>query len=91
MEAVRAAVTSSPTRWPREFDHTISAGPVKTRAASRLDHVDDLLELAAKRAPARQPSSIDDLHVAVAFLATDCAQLINGGTVYDDGEYHIPG
>jgi enoyl-[acyl-carrier protein] reductase I len=71
--------------------HAISPGPVKTRAASGLDHFDDLLERAAERAPARQLVSIEDVGVATAVLATDYAKLITGETVYVDGGYHILG
>ena len=71
--------------------HAISPGPVKTRAASGLDHFDDLLEVAARRAPVKQLISIDDVGVAVAYLATEYAKLITGETVYVDGGYHIMG
>lgn len=71
--------------------HAISAGPVKTRAASGLDHFDELLELTARRAPAKHLVSIEDVGVAVAWLATDYAKLITGETVYVDGGYHIMG
>jgi enoyl-[acyl-carrier protein] reductase I len=71
--------------------HAISLGPVKTRAASGLDHFDDLLQRAAERAPARQLVSIEDVGVATAVLATDYAKLITGETVYVDGGYHILG
>ncbi len=71
--------------------HAISPGPVKTRAASGIDHFDDLLELAAKRAPARHLVEIDDIGFATAALATDYARLITGETVYVDGGYHILG
>jgi enoyl-[acyl-carrier protein] reductase I len=71
--------------------HAISPGPVKTRAASGLDHFDDLLDRAAQRAPARQLVSIEDVGVATAVLATDHAKLITGETVYVDGGYHILG
>ena len=33
--------------------------------------------------------SIDDVGIAVAFLATDAAKLITGETLYIDGGYHI--
>lgn len=69
--------------------HPISPGPAKTRAASGIDHFDDLLERAAKRAPARQLVSIEDVGEAAALLATDYAKLITGETVYVDGGYHI--
>jgi enoyl-[acyl-carrier protein] reductase I len=71
--------------------HAISPGPVKTRAASGIDHFDDLLERAAQRAPARQLVSIEDVGVATAMLASDHAKLITGETVYVDGGYHILG
>ena len=71
--------------------HAISPGPVKTRAASGIDHFDDLLELAAQRAPTRQLVSIEDVGVATAILASDHAKLITGETVYVDGGYHIVG
>ena len=71
--------------------HAISPGPVRTRAASGLEHFDDLLELAAKRAPAKRLVTIEDVGVAVAWLATDYAKLITGETVYVDGGYHIMG
>jgi len=71
--------------------HAISPGPVKTRAASGIDHFDDLLERAAERAPARKLVSIEDVGVATAVLATDYAKLITGETVYVDGGYHILG
>ena len=71
--------------------HAISQGPVKTRAASGLDQFDDLLELAAKRAPTKSLVSIEDVGMATAVLATDYAKLITGETVYVDGGYHILG
>jgi enoyl-[acyl-carrier protein] reductase I len=64
---------------------------VKTRAASGLDHFDDLLELTARRAPAKHLISIEDVGLAVAWLATNYAKLITGETVYVDGGYHIMG
>ena len=59
---------------------------MKTRAAPGLDHFDDLLELAAKRAPAKSLVSIEDVGMATAVLATDYAKLITGETVYVDGD-----
>jgi enoyl-[acyl-carrier protein] reductase I len=71
--------------------HAISAGPIRTRAASGIDHFDDLLESAAKRAPARSLVSIEDVGAATAVLATDYAKLMTGDTVYVDAGYHIVG
>lgn len=71
--------------------HAISPGPVKTRAASGIDHFDDLLERAAQRAPVKNLVNIEDVGMATAVLATDYAKLITGETVYVDGGYHILG
>ena len=71
--------------------HATAAGPVPTRAAAGLEHFDELLELTARRAPAKHLVSIEDVGAAVAWLATDYAKLITGETVYVDGGYHIMG
>lgn len=71
--------------------HTISPGPVKTRAASGIDRFDELLNKAAERAPAHQLVDIDDVGRATAFLATDAAKLITGERMHIDGGYHIMG
>jgi enoyl-[acyl-carrier protein] reductase I len=69
--------------------HMISPGPLKTRAASGIDHFDALLDDAAARAPARQLVTIDDVGIATAALAGDGARLITGETIYVDGGLHI--
>jgi enoyl-[acyl-carrier protein] reductase I len=71
--------------------HAISPGPVKTRAASGIDHFEELLARAAERAPARRLVDIEDVGAATAVLATDYAKLITGETVYVDGGYHVLG
>ena len=69
--------------------HAISPGPLKTRAASGLSEFDKLLKKAQAKAPSRSLVSIDDVGVAVAFLAMNGAKLITGETLYIDGGYHI--
>jgi len=69
--------------------HAISPGPLKTRAASGISEFDQLLQKAQAKAPARSLVSIDDVGIAVGFLATDAAKLITGDTLYIDGGYHI--
>jgi len=71
--------------------HAISPGPIKTRAASGIEHFDELLERAAQRAPERELVSIEDVGATTAFLATDYARLMTGEVVYVDGGYHIVG
>jgi enoyl-[acyl-carrier protein] reductase I len=69
--------------------HAISPGPLKTRAASGIAYFDEMLEQAQAKAPSRSLVSIDDVGIAVAYLATDAAKLITGETLYIDGGYHI--
>jgi len=95
MGPVKAALESA-TRYmaaelgPKKIRvHAISPGPLKTRAASGISDFDELLSKAESKAPARSLVSIDDVGVAVAFLATDAAKLITGDTLYIDGGYHI--
>lgn len=95
MGPVKAALESATRYMAAELGpkgirvHAISPGPLKTRAASGLSEFDQLLEKAQEKAPARSLVSIDDVGVAVAFLATDAAKLITGETLYIDGGYHI--
>jgi enoyl-[acyl-carrier protein] reductase I len=95
MGPVKAALESA-TRYmaaelgPKKIRvHAISPGPLKTRAASGISDFESLLSKAESKAPTRSLVSIDDVGVAVAFLATDAAKLITGETLYIDGGYHI--
>lgn len=71
--------------------HALSPGPLQTRAASGIDHFDELLREAAERAPTHQLASIDDVGAYAAFLASDEARNITGGVHYIDGGYSIMG
>lgn len=71
--------------------HTISPGPLQTRAASGISDFDELLDRAAAEAPVGQLVSIEDVGIACASLATDAAKLITGDTIYIDGGLHILG
>ena len=97
MGPVKAALESAVRYLASEFGpkgirvHAVSPGPIKTRAASGIDHFDDLIERATKLAPERCLVSIEDVGMATAILATDYAKLITGETVYVDAGYHIVG
>jgi len=69
--------------------HAISPGPVKTRAASALKDFDLMLNEAAHKAPLGELVDIEDVGFACAYLATDFARRITGGTVYVDGGTNI--
>lgn len=71
--------------------HALSPGPLKTRAASGIDHFDELLNKAAERAPTHQLATIEDVGAYAAFLASGEASNVTGGVHYIDGGYHIVG
>jgi enoyl-[acyl-carrier protein] reductase I len=71
--------------------NALSPGPVKTRAASGIDHFDELLERAAQASPEHRLVSLDDVGAYAAFLVSDDASNITGNINYVDAGYHILG
>ena len=71
--------------------HALSPGPLKTRAASGIDHFDEMLREAAARAPTHHLASIEDVGAFAAFLASSEAANVTGGVHYIDGGHHIIG
>jgi enoyl-[acyl-carrier protein] reductase I len=69
--------------------HAISPGPLKTRAASGLKDFDVMLNEAERDAPLGELADIEDVGLACAFLATDFARRITGGTIYVDGGANV--
>jgi hypothetical protein len=59
--------------------HPVSSGPLAIRAAPGIDHFDELLDVAAERAPTHQLASINDVRAMAAFLASDEARNLTGG------------
>ena len=97
MGPVKAALESTARYMAAELApkkirvHALSPGPLKTRAASGIDHFDELLNEAAARAPTHQLASIEDVGAYAAFLASAEAANVTGGIHYIDGGYHIVG
>ena len=71
--------------------NAISPGPVKTRAASGIEHFDELLDRAAKQAPEHCLVGLDDVGAFAAFLVSDASQSITGNINYVDAGYHVVG
>ena len=65
----------------------ISAGPIKTLAASGIKDFSRLLALAAANAPLRRIVTIDDVGNAAAFLLSDLAAGITSEIMYVDGGF----
>ena len=71
--------------------HAVSAGPIKTRAASGIGHFEQLLDDAARRAPEHQLVSIDDVGAVTALLCSDAAHALTGNVIFVDAGYHVMG
>ncbi len=71
--------------------NALSPGPVATRSASGIDHIDELLARAAKQAPEHQLITSDDVGAFAAFLVSDGAKAITGNIAYVDAGYHVLG
>ncbi len=71
--------------------HAISPGPLKTRAATGIDHFDELMARVAARAPSRTLVTSEDVGITTAILATHAGRMLTGATTYVDGGYHVMG
>lgn len=69
--------------------NAVSPGPLKTRAASGIDHFDSLIDEARARSPERRLVSIEDVGAIAAGLASDLARNVTGNIAYVDGGYHV--
>ncbi|OYW16012.1 MAG: enoyl-ACP reductase [Novosphingobium sp. 12-64-8] len=69
--------------------HAISPGPIATRAASGIEHFDELLDRAAAEAAAHELTTIQDVGALAAFLVSDAARHITGTVIPVDGGQHL--
>jgi enoyl-[acyl-carrier protein] reductase I len=97
MGPVKAALQSASRYLASELGpqgirvHAISPGPLQTRAASGIQDFDKLMEHAVERAPLHTLVSIEDVGALAAYLVSDVAKTLTGGTIHIDGGYHIVG
>ena len=68
--------------------NAVSAGPIKTLAASGIASFGKLLAYNAKQAPLRRNVTIDEVGNAAAFLCSDLASGITGEVTYVDGGFN---
>lgn len=68
--------------------HAISAGPVKTRAASGIGRFDELMDAVRARTPAGRLVTIDEIGRVAAFLASDSGAPLTGSVLYADNGFH---
>ncbi|HEY9099107.1 MAG TPA: enoyl-ACP reductase FabI [Thiobacillus sp.] len=68
--------------------NAVSAGPIKTLAASGISKFGEKLDLVAKNAPLRRNVTIDEVGNAAAFLLSDLASGITGEITYVDAGFN---
>ena len=69
--------------------NSISAGPIKTLAASGIGSFKKILDEVEHNAPLRRNVTIDDVGNTGAFLCSDLAAGITGENIYVDAGYNI--
>ena len=69
--------------------NSISAGPIKTLAASGIGSFKKILDEVEHNAPLRRNVTIDDVGNTGAFLCSDLAAGITGENIYVDSGYNI--
>ena len=69
----------------------ISAGPIRTLAASGISNFRKFLDYAEQNSPLRRNVTIDEVGNAAAFLCSDLASGITGEIMYVDAGYNIQG
>jgi enoyl-[acyl-carrier protein] reductase I len=71
--------------------NAVSAGPIRTLAASGISGFRGMLAEAEAKTPLRRNVTIDEVGNATAFLCSDLASGITGDVMYVDSGYHIVG
>lgn len=97
MGPVKAALEASVRYLAHELGrkgirvNAISAGPIKTRAASGIEHFDELLAEAAEKAPLRRTVDACEIGRVAVLLASDYGASITGEVLHADAGFHIEG
>ncbi|MFW5488344.1 MAG: enoyl-ACP reductase FabI [Desulfovibrio sp.] len=71
--------------------NAISAGPVKTMAASAISGFKSILSTIEEKAPLHRNTTIQDVGKAALYLASDLASGTTGETLFVDSGYNIMG
>jgi enoyl-[acyl-carrier protein] reductase I len=71
--------------------NAISAGPIRTLAASGVGNFRKMLDFNAKAAPLRRNVGIEEVGNAAAFLCSDLASGVTGEILHVDAGFHMVG
>lgn len=94
MGPVKAALESSVRYLANDLGdagirvYAVSPGPLKTRAASGIDHFDELIQMAMERTPEHRLVDIAEIGRVVAFLVGAGASGMTGDVIFVDAGLH---
>uniref|UniRef100_A0A0G2SJ80 Enoyl-[acyl-carrier-protein] reductase [NADH], chloroplastic n=1 Tax=Salvia miltiorrhiza TaxID=226208 RepID=A0A0G2SJ80_SALMI len=71
--------------------NTISAGPLRSRAAKAIGFIDMMIDYAQENAPLQKELSADEVGNTAAFLASPLASAITGAVIYVDNGLNAMG
>lgn len=71
--------------------NTISAGPLRSRAARAIGFIDRMIEYSKANAPLAKDLEAREIGQTAAFLSSKAASAITGTTIYVDNGLHIMG
>ncbi|KAF5748787.1 enoyl- acyl-carrier-protein reductase [NADH] chloroplastic-like [Tripterygium wilfordii] len=71
--------------------NTISAGPLRSRAAKAIGFIDMMIDYSSVNAPLQKELSADEVGNTAAFLASPLASAITGGVIYVDNGLNAMG
>ena len=97
MGAAKAALESSVRYLANDVGekgirvNAISAGPIKTLAASGISDFDSMLKRSREKAPLKRNIDADDVANLALFLCSDMSKNITGQVIYVDAGYSIMG
>ncbi len=97
MGPVKAALEASVRYLAHELGrndirvNAISAGAVKTRAASGIEHFDELLNETARKAPLRRTVEASEVGSIALMLVSDLSSAITGEVLHADAGFHVEG
>lgn len=78
-------------KWGGIRVNTISAGPLRSRAAKAIGFIDHMISYAKANAPLVKEMSAEEVGYAAAFLSSPLASAITGVTLYVDNGMHAMG
>ncbi|MBR9829996.1 MAG: enoyl-ACP reductase FabI [Oceanospirillales bacterium] len=95
MGPIKAALESSARYLAAELGkdairvHSLSPGPMPTRAASGINAFDELMDDAVARSPLHRLGTPEDVGKMAAFLVSDHASALTGNLIHIDAGHHL--